>query len=285
MEKITPFDYHSDEANHGNYQFVPLKEVVDDLQFEFNQNGHYLEHTRRTSILYHAKECLRKYNKTVKNDPLAIEMTVPENLVIAMPHNYVDWLRVSVVVTDDNTDSYRLKPLDINTNMNIAIGYLQDHNAEILFDQSGGILQADATSVYAQPYKKYEFDNDAMGGQRELDTSKLSKYGEFAIDQKRGKIVFSSDLYDKEIVLEYISDGLEFDTYAEETIKVHKKVVEMVKDWVYLECVNPKRDVPANEKERARRRFMTTKHQVVMDRADLNMLEIARVMQSSSKHL
>jgi len=282
MEKITPFDYHSDEANHGNYQFVPLKEVVDDLLFTFNSNGHYLEHTRRTSILYHAKECLRKYNKAVKNDPLAIEMTVPENLVIAMPHNYVDWLRLSVVVTDEATGSYRLKPLDINTNMNIAIGYLQDHNAEILFDQAGGILQADATSVYAQPYKKYEFCTETS--QKFKDTSKLSKYGEFAIDQKRGKIVFSSDLYDKEIVLEYISDGLEFDTYGEETIKVHKKVVEMVKDWVYLECVNPKRDVPANEKERARRRFQTTRHQVVLDRADLNMLEIARVMQSSSKH-
>ncbi len=280
MAKITPFDYHSDEANHGNYQYIPLKEIVNTLLLEFSDDDHYLKNVRRTTLLSHAKNAIRKFNKQVFNDVRAMEITVPTSLVIAMPHNYVDYVRVSVVIDDNGT--YRLKPLNINKNMNIADGYLQDHDAEILFDEDGGILMADSSNIYARPYKKYEFDNSS---QRTLDTSQLSKYGEFTIDERRGKIGFSSDLSDREIVLEYVSDGLEFDTYGEEQIRVHKDVVELIKENVYFSCISGKVNVPANEKERARRRYLTTKHEAKLDRSGLDFLEISKAMNLSSKNI
>lgn len=283
MDKITPFDYHSDEDNHGNYQYLPLKEVVKTLEFEFSEDDHILKHLRRSRILNHVKNGIREYNNKKFSDVLAMEITVPENLVIAMPHNYVDYVRVSIVIEQDGV--YKLQPLNINTNMNIADGYLQDHDAAILFDEEGGILMADASNVYNKPYKKYEFSTNAMGGNPELDTSKLSKYGEFTIDERKGKIAFSSDLYDQEIVLEYVSDGLSFDTYGDDAIKIHKNLVKVIKEYVYYECIRAKSSVSDVKIERARRSLRTTEHKAKLDRANFDLLEISKVMRSASKNL
>jgi len=283
MATITPLYYYTN--GQGDYQYLPLKDIVNSLLFEFRQDDHYLKNIRRSTILYFAKECIRTYNKQVFEDILAVEMTVPENLVLPVPHNFVDYVRVSVTYLDASTSSYRLKPLKINRNISIAQAYLQDNNYNILFTNSGSVLTGNVNNAYGAPYKKYTFDNSTMGGQFELDTSKLSKWGEFNIDERGGKLLFSSNLYNKDIVLEYVSDGLGFDTYAEDAIRVHKVLVKMLKDWVYLSCLEQKRNVPANEKERARRRFNTSKHQAKLDRSDFDLLEISRGMNTASKNL
>ena len=108
---------------------------------------------------------------------------------------------------------------NINKGINIATGYLQDNDAEILFDNDGDIITADGKNTYAKPYTKYEFIDTYRGGQQELDTSNLSRSGEFVIDEQKGVISFSSNIMEKEVVFEYISDGLQMAELKEEEIK------------------------------------------------------------------
>lgn len=279
MATITPLDYHT--SGLGDYQYLPLKEIVNSLLFQFSQDDHFLKNTRRSTILYYAKECIRDFNKQVFQDILAMEITVPENLVIPKPHDYVDWVRVSVMILDSATNTYRLKPLDINHDISTAQAYLQNNNYEILFSNDGKVLTGNVNNAYAVPYKKYAFDNSTMGGQAELDTSKLSKWGEFNTD--KSNFLFSSDIYNKDIVVEYLSDGLSFDTYGEDAIRVHKNFSKVLKDGVYLACLEQKRNIPSNEKERARRRFRTSIHEAKL--GDFDLLEISRAMNASSKQL
>jgi len=283
MENTTPFKYHNDEDNHGSYQYIPLKDIVNSLQIKYSDSDHLLKNIRRSKLLLYAKEGIREYNKQVFNDVHAIEITVPEKLWFALPHNFVSYVRCSIVILDETTGSYRLKPLNINNRINIAEGYLQDHDAEILFDERGYILTADALNTYNKPYKKYSIDSFTVKGDKSLDTSKFSKYGEFDIDERLGKIVFSSDLYDQEIVLEYVSDGLAYDTYAEGEIKVHKDVVPLINQYVYFNCVAGRQNVSQSEKERARRRLKTVEHNTKLVRAKFDMLEIGRTIQSKTK--
>ena len=283
MAKITPYDYHSNEDNHGSYQYKSLKDIVNTLELKYSDSDHILKNVRRTSILLYAKEAISEYNKQVFNDVKAIEITVPEKLYFELPHNFVGYVRCSIAVYDENTNSYRLKPLDVNNNINIAEGYLQDHEAEILFDEQGGILTADALNTYNKPYKKYLIEPTGLKGNRSLDTSKFSKYGEFKIDERRGQISFSSDLYDQEIVLEYVSDGLEFDTYGENAITVHKEVVPLINAYVYFSCVEGRNNVSNSEKERARRRLKTIEHQTKLTRSKIDLLQLDREMLKSSK--
>ncbi len=277
---ISPYDYHS--GLQGSYQYLTLKEVVTQLQFAYSDDDHYLKHTRRSRIVTAIKDVIREVSKKTFTDLKVIEMTVPETLYIDMPHNFVNYKGLHLVLWDEGTSSYRLKPIDINQNINISDEYLQDNDGAILFDNEGRVLTGDVLNAYGTPYKKYYFDTYSDGGNQELDTSKLSKYGECAIDRKNGRIAFSSDLSDKNVVLMYTSDGLEFDTYGEEEIKVHKDSFQLIKDRVYFNLIEGKRNVPANEKQRAKLQFKTSAHQAALNNIDIQAISKALNIKTKS---
>lgn len=280
---LTPQQYYEgDEALLGGYQYIPLSEVIQAIEFQALDDDSYLKSIKRSQIVYHARMGVKELSKRAANRYKKIEITVPTNLVWTMPQDYVDYVRVSVVVTDFSTGGRKLMPLDINRNINTATGYLQDNNYQIMFDDDGDIITADSANAYARAYRTYQFCEG--GGQFNLDTSKLSQYGEFTIDEDRGKILFSSQLSDQEIVLEYITDGLEADL-SDSEIRIHKNIEECLKDYIYEACISKKRTVPANEKHRARQRYKTTLHQSKIDQSDFNLLEISRVMRKKSMTL
>jgi hypothetical protein len=279
----TPFDYHNDPERHGEYQYLTLKEFIDEFMIETIDDDSYIKNVRRSLVVKRAKQGIRAFNQMRMGPSKAMEITVPSSLYVALPHDYVAWKRVSVVVWDTITNSYRLEPLDVNKNINKADGYLQNNSGEILFDIDGYILKADTSNYLAKPYKKYEFGLSDVGlsGNAMLHTDKLSKYGEFSIDEENGKISFSSNLDDKEIVLEYRSDGLSFDTYKEEAIVIHKDWVQALNDYVYFKCIERRAGVPQMEKSRALLRFKTSRHEAKLDRAEFNMQQLIRVMNTN----
>lgn len=278
MAIVTPQDYYNNQESHGNYQFVKLRTIVDNMLLEAEQEDSYIKNIKRSRIINYAKQAIREINRSVANNFLAQEITVPSSLVWTLPQDYVNWKRVSVVVTDPITNSYRLQPLNVNQNINTAIGLLQDSNYELIFDSEGYILTSDSNNAYANPYKKYLFTEEF---QPTLDTSKLSKFGEFVIDENRGKILFSSDLSDKEIVLEYISDGLQAEINEDE-ITVHKYLRDAIEEWVYYSAIARNRNVPANEKQRSLARYKSLKHKAAMARADFDLVQISRAIRKQS---
>lgn len=280
MATTTIFDYHTDENAYGSYQYITLKELVDYFEQEKTEDDSVLKNLKRTTFIRHLKNGIRKLNRRVFNDIRAIEITVPENLKFQLPHNYVNWVRTSLVVQDIQENTYKLKELNRNYKINIAEPYLQDHNGEILFTDLGEIL---TTNLYYRPYKKYTFDNDSQSGSPSKDTSELSKYGEFNIDERNGNIVFSSDLDDKEIVFEYLTDGLEFDTYGEDAIRIHKDGIDTLIDWVFYCCIRWKKGSTRGERQDALLRYKTTLHRAKLTRMNFNLLEVERVMRTSSK--
>lgn len=281
----TPEQYYETVASHGSYQFVTLKEVIDGLLTEAKLDpDNYLKNTNRALIIYHAKMVVKELTKSTASATLKIEMTVPNNSCIVMPQDYVDYIRVSAVVVDGFTGARRLEVLDVNPNMNTATGYLQDNNAQILFDNQGNILTADASNVYNIPYKKYEFCRNLSGNPTQ-DTSKLSSFGEFTIDVNNGKIAFSSNLIDKEVVIEYESDGLQWESFGEGDIKVLKVIEQALKDGTYYACIEKRQTVPYGEKQRALNRFKTTRHIARKNAMAFDLNEISRLMRIKTKHL
>ena len=281
MAQQTPQEYYQDPNSHGQYQYVSLKDIIDNMLLEATDDDSYLKNVKRSRIINYARQAIRKVTREVAKDVLAIEVTVPDTLFWTLPQDFVHYVRVSVVVFDETTSSLRLQALNVNQNINTAIGYLQDNNGDLLFDNNGEILTADSSNGYNIAYKRYSFTS---GYQPMLDTSKLSRYGEFVIDERRGCILFDSNLRDQEIVIEYISDGLQADL-VEQEITLHTFLRDCVEDWVYFACIERKRNVPANEKQRALQRYKTTLHQAKMARANFDLLEIARALTTQSMAL
>ena len=281
MAIVTPEQYYSDEDRYGDYQFVFLKEVVDNLHLDAMDSDSFLKNTSRAKIIKKVKEGIKKISREVKGQPLDFEITVPDHLTFPLPQDYIDYRRVSVVVVAEN-GARRLFVLNRNKNIQTAVGYLQDDRADLLFDDAGFVLQADSSNAYSFAYQKYEFTEE--GGQFSRDTSNFSEYGEFKIDKKRGMILFSSNLMDREIVFEYDSDGLQADL-TEDKIRIDKDSVECITNWAYYACIETKRNIPANERQRALDRYKTTLHELKKLKADFDFSQIGRVMRSRSTYL
>jgi hypothetical protein len=275
---VTPLEYYSDEENFGNYQYVTLKEVIDEFMVEAMDDDSLLKNTKRSLFILYAKQGIKKLTEDIPGEVLAIERTIGEQLYFPFPQDYVDWVRISVVDQDG-----KLQPLNVNKNMNTATGYLQDSNAELLFDNDGYILTSDSNNVIGRPYHKYAFSDYHLGGYFEADTSKLSRYGEAVFDERRGVVAFSSDLVDKEVVLEYKSDGLQWEKLLEQQITVHKLIQEPLRDWIRYCVYRNKRNVSLFEKQIALNRYKTTAHQAKIKRSDIDIIEISRVLNSGSK--
>lgn len=274
---LTPEQYYDDEANYGQSQYVSFKEIIDGLLMEIETDpDHYLKNISRASLIRMVKRAIREIHPKASNKWERFEITVPESLVFPLPQDYLRYTLGSVVGTDSVTGSYRLYPLDINYNINVADGWLQDDTGNILFDEDGYILQADSSNAYANPYQTYAA---CRGYFPTLDTAKLSQYGEFTIDENRGNILFSSDLADREIVFEYISDGMKAN---DADIQVHKSLRAPIEDLAYFYAIERKRSVPPSEKQRANLRFKTTLHQAKIDRADITMLRINRALRTNT---
>lgn len=273
---MTDLEYIENNEAHGVYQYVSLKTIIDNMVLESLDDDSYLKNTARFRLLQYAKQGIRKLTQEAANDILAFEITVPDNLVVVVPKDYVNWVRISLVTRDPITNGFMLQPLNENRNINTAIGYLQDHKGDLLFDNNGMILTSDSSNAFAHPYKRYKVsDLGSCGPGKYLDTTKVSQYGEFVIDERKGVILFSSNLMDKEVVIEYISDGLQAELNEEE-ITIHKDLQNVLEDWIYYACIERRRNVPANEKQRALLRYKTTLHQAKLDRLNIKLYEIIR---------
>lgn len=280
----TQEEYYENEDNFGKYQYVPLSEVVNAMVLETQDDGSFLKGTKRTKILYHAKQGLRNLSKNVASDVRGYEITVPDDLVWALPQDYVRNLKIFLVQRNEGTGNLDLLQLQNSPNMFTEIGYLQDNDAELLYDDEGNILEADSSNSIAQSYNSNFSSPSAFGNRPTKDMSKYSNYGDFAFDEARGIIVFSSNLIDKEVVIRYQSDGLQAELSDSEVL-LHKDLKEALESYIYHKCIARKRNelVPANEKHRANNEFKTLRHKAAISRAKFDLLRIANITDASTK--
>jgi len=275
----TPFQYYSDTDNWGQYQYITLREVINFLELEAQDDDSYLKNVKRSKMLAYAKQGVRLLNRTVSNKVQSFQIQVPPSLAWALPQDYINYVRISRFIEDTETNSYRLQPLDINNKIATAVDYLQDHRYELLFDHNGNILQSEGKNAIAKPYIKVKFTEE--GGQSLTDTSQWSKYGEFKIDEDRGLIVFSSDLSDEFVLIEYVSDGLENELKGEE-VKIHKDIREALQDYIFYECISRRRSVPMHEKKQAENKWLTSRHKAVLSRSNIDFQSIMNLSRKKS---
>lgn len=290
----TAESYYDSESNYGNYQYIYVSQVIDSLNFEGQlQDDNFLSTVPRSLLTKFAVDGVRELNFSGQGHTLALELSIGSDLQMILPQDFVDYLRVCVIGEDN-----KLYTLDYNRNINIANSFLQDHDYELVFDSDGDTIDVDGHNTYAEPYTRYDFAGDFFSGttsrgsystsyshrkQSNNDTSHFSKFGEFIIDKQRGVIAFSSDLQGKDIVLFYISDGLESNLIDGEKIKIHKYLKTPLEDYIYLRCVERRQNVPQREKYRANQKFKTSKHKAAIRLMDLTPAKISRAMRSVFK--
>lgn len=230
----TQEDFYNDDSLQGRYQYVTLSDIINNFILMYTGDTMLIPSTiKRDIILFHAKRGLQEMNYDVHDEVKAVEIEInPDTLTLILPEDYVNLVRVSWI--DDNGIFH---PMVKNEDTRIAKSYLQDNEFELIFDSDGNVITA-SSNTYDQTSvgKKYTANSYSAceqyyGGRYGLDTSKANSNGWFTLNKRSGIMHFSSNVGSKIIVLEYISDGLEFGDPND--IVVHKFMEKAL--YLYIE--------------------------------------------------
>ena len=256
------------DANWGSYQYVSLADIVTNFLLMYDGNHSLVNNEERYKILFHAKRAVMELNYDAFQEVKALELQVGDQLRFTLPADYVSWVRISL------SRNGVLRPLQENIQINSASAYLQDNNANILFDQNGNILKPENSEFTKErlasrqrtmymnqnsPFNGqmgYNIDgawafNRSIGTAWGLNTETANVNPTFRIDKKAGVINFSSAMNNELCILEYISDGME--NGDDSKVEVNKFFEDYVYAYIQYAILNSKLGVQEYVVNRARK--------------------------------
>lgn len=283
---MSAYDYYTNPSEWGNYQNITLEVIVNDYLAGQDPDD-YTSTVKRSQILLRARQAIQELYFDVANEIKGRTLTIDGRLQITMPTDYVDYVRISWV-----DERGTLHPLSANKSKAAAMTYLQDHEYNILFDSEGCILED--SSVVASSANS--LDDGAKDRAKHsgccfhsfVPNKNLSNSypnGSFVINKELGVIQFSSDIESKTIVLEYFSDGLAkgCEGKSDEQISIHKFCAKAVRDYIYFELIKNRRNVPMNEKIRARKEYYNERRKSKQRLSGMKIADILQAFKGGSK--
>jgi hypothetical protein len=234
---LPPINYYQTESNWGSYQYITLSQLVDNFMLNYIGDDKLLSNVKRYNVLSQFKRGIQEFNYDTLKEIKVVELEINNNLNIILPHDYVSYVRVSTVGQDG-----LLRTLSQNSTTTLGAAYLQDHQFNILFDEDGYPLEANETETvkrykFGNPYSDVECDplsdSPAYGLKPDINAN-----GYFNIDKRKGIMSFSSNVQGKVIVIEYVSDGLEYNNGDE--VVIHKLAEDALYSYVKYQLLNNK---------------------------------------------
>jgi hypothetical protein len=257
---ITNFAYYQNSgvaptnANHGSYQYVSIADVVRNFMFAYVGPDKTIDNVDRSLVRFHAKQCVKTLNYDALKEIRAIEAFIGDDLKLVMPHDYVTYIRMSLLING------QLYPLSENLDAMSAKRYLYDNNNQLQFNGNGVVLYAATSELDSSRLSGnnsglsaedqcciYEINN-VMGN----DPSRININPKFRLSKKAGVIDFDSTMNGQTIVIEYVSDGMEGGVDSE--IMINKLVEQYVYAYVSEAILTTKASTPVMVKEDAKKK-------------------------------
>ena len=231
------------EDNHGEYSYTRLTDVVNNFLVAYVGPGKLIPSAERTDVIFHAKRGLQEFSFDTLKSIKSSELSIPPSLSVAIPQDYVNYVKASWV--DNLGVLHTIYPTN-NLNQSPYYTFTQDNDGNPVqdnFDSNTEVTsQTDAAWDKTNPrYISGGFRNDAtdanvlnrnytdgaLGQRYGLEPQTSQKNGWFKIDERKGTFSFTSNLANKLILLQYISDGNAYDLdaripkMAEEALYAH----------------------------------------------------------------
>jgi len=286
------------EENYGGYEYITLNDAIDNFMVGYVGDGKILQKADKSDVLFFAKRSLQEFSYDTLKSIHSQELTVPASLSVALPQDYVNYVRVSRI------DSLGIKriiyPVN-NLTINPYNNPVQDAAGVPTQDNFGNNIEG--TSITEERWDKanlnllnfnlldnfddfaywwnlYGFDGNFNTGRLYgLDPQTSQINGWFSINHREGKMSFSNGLANELIVLEYISDGLGSD--------LDTKVPKLAEDALYASIlyniVSVRASQDPNTVMRLRRDRSSKLRNAKIRLSNIKLDEIVQVMRGKSK--
>lgn len=282
-------NFNNGDENYGNYQFIGLNNIVTNFIIQYVGEGKVIPRVRRQDILFHAQRAIQELSYDTFKSTKAQEIELPPSLTMPLPHDYVNYVKVSF--KNDSGLEHVIYPARKTSN---PTAILQDNNFDYTFDSAAPndvqtannsdtwlSFQSNSNSSGQNSDENlYEYQTDT-GKRFGLNPENAQSNGVFYIDEKRGRMHFSSDLKAKTITLKYISDGLGTDA---ERI-VHKFAEEAMYKWIAHAVLSTRENMPEYLVARFKKERFAAVRQAKLRLSNLKIEELTQVMRGKSKQI
>jgi len=286
------------ESNYGSYENISVTDIVNNFIVAYVGMDKLIPRVKRSDVIFHAKRGLQEFSYDTLKSVKSQELTIPHSLNIVLPQDYVNY--VSVCYIDQLGVKRHIYPAN-NLTTSPYQNLVQDATGIPIQDNFGSNVEGN--SITEERWKKandviinqgifdnlddyaywanyYGFDNTIAYGQLYgLEPQYAQVNGWFNPNYREGKMSFSSDLVNKLIVLEYISDGLAYD--------LDSKVPKLAEDAIYAYILHAIISTRANQQEYLVQRLKKDKSAKLRNAkirlSNIKLDEIVQVMRGKSK--
>ena len=280
--------------NYGSYEYVTIDDIVNNFLVAYVGKDKLIPQVKRTDIVFHAKRGLQEFSYDTLRSIHSQELTIPPSLSLILPQDYVNWVEFSWI------DSYGVKhiiyPTTLTSNpYNVPI---QDALGVPTQDSLGDNLEG--TSLINERWDtandklisgdlniidwnagvyNYSWDKVVYGQRYGLEPETSNKNGWFTINNREGKISFSSNLKGKLILFQYISDGLSTDAET--------KVPKLAEEALYMHIAHAvlasRINIPEYIVQRYKKDRRAALRNAKIRLSDLKLNTLVQVMRNKSK--
>jgi|TARA_B110000261_G_C13078539_1_gene355014 hypothetical protein len=286
------------EDNYGSYEYIKLTDAVDNFMVGYVGDGKLIQNAKKSDVLFFAKRSLQEFSYDTLKSIHSQELNVPASLSVILPQDYVNYVRVSFI------DPLGVKRIIYPAN-NLTIAPfetpIQDQVGVPTQDNFGENIEG--TSLTVERWKRandnlingqiannideavdfqnaYGFEGSwNWGRQYGLDPQTSQINGWFNMDEREGKMSFSSNLAGRLIVLEYISDGLAYDSDT--------KVPKLAEDALYASVLYSIISTRSGQQEYLVQRLQKDRRAKLRNAkirlSNIKLDEIVQVMRGKSK--
>lgn len=283
------------EENYGSYSYISLNDVVNNFMVAYVGTGKLIGSVKRTDIIFHAKRSMQEFSYDTLKSIHSMELNVPNSLSVVLPQDYVNYVRMSWI------DYQGVKHIIYPTNNLTIAPYenpVQDTRGVPIQDNFGDNIEGTSLTEERWRYNQtgpltfgannfvgdwYNGDmwvqNAFYGRQYGLDPQYANINGYFTINEREGKISFSSDLIGRLIVLEYVSDGLAYDLDS----RVPKMAEEAMYAYILHAIISTRANQPEYVVQRLKQEKSAKLRNTKIRLSNIKLEEITQVLRGQSK--
>ncbi len=286
LEGTSRQDYYEGDE-HGAYQFISLKDIVNNFLVAYVGQDKVISKASRSDIIFHAKRTIQELSFDTFNTQKSLEVEVGPNLAIIFPQDYVDY---SKIVWVDGYGVERVMQPAYKSGAPKAAS--QDSDFQFVYDNEGDFVGTSSITEQnfnnAKTTNKGEYSGNSgvraentSGERYGLDPMVSQVNGVFVINKLESRFQFTSDMVGKIVTIHYVSDGLARD---EDTV-VHKFAEKAMYDNILFSIVSTRSNIPEYVVRRYQKAKFASTRTAKLRLSKLNTEELAQVMRGKSKQI
>jgi hypothetical protein len=282
------------QENYGSYSYTSLNDVINGFIATYVGEHKLIGDVKRTDVIFHAKRGLQEFSYDTLKSIKSQELTIPPSLSVTIPQDYVNYTNMCYIdkmgvkqpiypANNLTTSPYEV-PLQDGEGLPTQDGFGDNLEGSSITNErwaaaNDRLLNGNITLDDYWSYGNYLTGNPFYGQQYGNEPQYTQRNGWFNMNERDGTIAFSSNLKDKLIVLEYISDGLAYDLDA--------RIPKMAEDALYAHILYSILASRINQPEyviqRLKRDRTAKLRNAKIRLSNIKLNEIVQVMRGKSK--